>query len=100
METYPMKMVTIICEALAKEAITRLLRETGAHGFTVFEVEGAGDKGERTMEMWEFANLQFEVIVPPPVATRLLERLQCEFFPRYTMVAYETDVRVLRPQKF
>jgi nitrogen regulatory protein P-II 2 len=100
METHPMKLVNIICEALARETLERLLDEIGAHGFTVFGVEGRGRHGERLGEMEGFANVQFEVILPAEAASRLLERLEKEFFPRYAMVAYETDIRVLRPQKF
>jgi nitrogen regulatory protein P-II 2 len=95
-----MKLVSIVCEALAREALERLLAEVGAHGFTVFRVEGQGAKGARLGEMEEFSNVQFEVIVPPEVASNLLERLGREFFPRYAMVAYESDIRVLRPEKF
>jgi hypothetical protein len=39
-------------------------------------------------------------MVPPPVAEKLLARLEQEFFPRFAMVAYETDIRVLRREKF
>jgi nitrogen regulatory protein PII len=100
MPAYPMKLVTIICEALARDAVLRLLRAVGAHGWTVFEVEGYGAKGERTAEMAELANVQIEVIVPPPVCEQLMTRLETEFFPKYGMVAYEAEVRVRRPQKF
>jgi nitrogen regulatory protein PII len=100
MNTYPMKLVTVICEALARDAVQKLLREVGAHGFTVFRVEGTGSHGERTGDIQEFGNIQMEVVVPPPVAEKLLERLHTEFFPRYVMIAYESDVRVLRQQKF
>lgn len=95
-----MKLVTIICEALARDAVTRLLSQVGAHGFTVFQVEGTGAKGERTGDIQEFGNIQFEVIVPAAVAEKLLERLQQDFFPRYAMIAYESEVRVLRRDKF
>ena len=40
------------------------------------------------------------MITRPEVATQLLQRLEQEFFPRYGMVAFESDVRVLRPAKF
>lgn len=100
MQTHPMKLVTIICEALARETVERLLAEVGAHGFTVFGVEGRGEKGARLGEMEGFANLQFEVIVPPVVASTLLNRIEREFFKRYAIVAYETEIRVVRPQKF
>jgi nitrogen regulatory protein PII len=100
MPAYPMKLVTIVCEALARDAVTRLLREAGAQGWTVFPVEGFGSKGERTGEMAELANVQIEVIVSPPVCERLMGRLEQEFFPKYGMIAFEGDIRVRRPDKF
>ena len=95
-----MKLVTIICEAYAKEAVKKLLREIGAHGCTLFEVEGDGSHGERPGDIREYANIQIEVILPPERAEELLQRLEKEFFARYAMIAYETDVRVLRANKF
>jgi nitrogen regulatory protein PII len=95
-----MKLVTIIGEALAREAITNLLHEVGAHGYTLSQVEGVGAKGARTAEMLELANIKVEVVVPHDVSQQLLDRLQTEFFPHYGMVAYEGDVRVIRSEKF
>ena len=95
-----MKLVTIVCEAYAKDAVTKVLREVGAQGYTVFPVEGEGSHGKRPADIPEFANIQIEVIVPPAVAEQLLETLGRDLFARYAMVAFESDVRVLRPQKF
>ncbi len=100
MNTHPMKLVTVVCEALARTPLKQLLAETGAHGYTMFPVEGSGARGVRVADIEEFGNVQTQVIVPPAVAARLLERLQTEFFPRFAMVAYESDVRVLRREKF
>ncbi len=100
MPQHEMKLVTIICEALAREVVRRLLLEVGARGHTLFAVEGRGDQGDRSGEMLELSNLQFEVIVPPTVAATLLERLERDYFPKYAMVVYESDVRVRRPAKF
>jgi nitrogen regulatory protein P-II 2 len=100
MTTFPMKRVTIVTEALAREAIKQLLAEVGAHGYTIFAVEGAGARGERPADIAEFGNIQVEVIARPVVTEQLLDRLRREFFPRYAMIAYESDVRVLRGEKF
>ena len=100
MKTHPMKLVTIICEAHAREPVKKLLREAGAHGYTLFQVEGEGSRGERTAEIQEFANIQIETIVQPDVAAALMEKLERDFFPRFGMIAFESDVRVLRPKKF
>lgn len=100
MTTHAMKLVTIVCESYAKAAVTKLLSDVGAHGYTLFAVEGDGSRGRREADIPEFANIQIEVIVPPEVAQILLTRLEREFFPRYGMIAFESDVRVLRPHKF
>ena len=95
-----MKLVTIVCEAYALDPVKKLLRAVGAHGWTNFPVEGAVAGGERTGEMKEFATVQIEVVVPPATAEALLTRLEKEFFPRYGMIAFESDVRVLRSGRF
>lgn len=95
-----MKRVTVVCEVFAKDRVLQLLREVGAHGYTLFPVEGAGSKGKRQADIPEFSNLQIEVIMQPAAAEALLARLEKELFPRFTIIAYESDVRVLRPAKF
>ena len=100
MNTHPMKRVTVICEALAREPVLRLLEEVGGHGWTLWEVEGSGSWGMRTGDIPEFANIQVEAILPPAGAEGFLRRLSAELFPKFAMVAYETEIRVLRPAKF
>ena len=68
--------------------------------YTLFAVEGTGAKGARVADIEEFTNIQIEVIVPEPVAQRLMERIQRELLPHFAMIVFETDVRVLRQEKF
>lgn len=100
MNLHPMKRVTIICESVLEERVVELLHEAGAHGHTALSARGGGHQGERRADTTETANVQIEVILKPMVAEALLLRLQQELFPAYAMVAYESDVRVLRPDKF
>jgi len=100
MKTHPMKLVTIVCEALAREHVTRLLTEEGARGYTLFSVEGLGAKGSRVADIEEFANIQIEVIVTEAVAQPLLERVSRDLLPHFAVIVYELDVRVLRQEKF
>lgn len=100
MKLHPMKLVTIVCEALARTAVTELLHNIGAHGYTLFPVEGVGAQGSRVADIEEFANIQVEVILPSEPALLLLSRLEQEFFTRFAMVAYSTDIEVIRSQKF
>ena len=78
MNLHPMKLITIICEAHAQDAVTQLLRETGAQGWTLFSVQGEGSQGHRLADIPEFANVQIEVVLRPDAAIALLERLDCE----------------------
>lgn len=100
MTTHPMKLVTIVCEAYARDAVVKLLRETGATGYTLFAVEGDGSRGARPADIPEFANIQIEVLVQPATAAKLMDMLGTELFPRYGMIAFQSDVEVLRPHKF
>ncbi|MCX6855305.1 MAG: transcriptional regulator [Verrucomicrobia bacterium] len=100
MNLHPMKLVTIICEAILEERVVELLRESGAHGHTAFPVRGSGNQGDRNADISETGNVQLQVIVKPTAAETLMNRLHGELFKAYAMVAYESDVRVLRPDKF
>ena len=78
MNTHPMKRVTVICEALAREPVLRVVADVGSHGWTLWEVQGSGAWGTRTGDIPEFGNIQVEVILQPAAADRLLERLSGE----------------------
>ena len=71
-----------------------------AHGHTAYSVRGRGNQGDRGADIGEMGNVQIEAIVKPQVSEALLQRLRSDLFPSYAMVAYESDVRVLRAEKF
>ena len=100
MKTHPMKLVTVVCEALAGDRITGLLAEEGARGYTAHAVTGSGAKGTREGDIADFGNVRIEVIVPAEVAERLLERLARDILPHFATVVYTAEVRVLRQDKF
>ena len=54
----------------------------------------------RIADIAETGNVQIQVIVKPAVVATMLERLHRELFAAYAMVAYESEVRVMRPEKF
>jgi len=100
LKLHPMKLITIVCEAYALEPVKTLLRESGATGWTHFIVEGEGNRGERIADMPDYANVQIEIVIHPSKSEALLRRLQDEFFARYGMIAFESDVRVMRSNHF
>lgn len=99
MHAYPLKLVTIIAdEALEKKLIADIKR-LGAKGYTIGKAHGEGAKGERMSE-WEGENLRLETLVSEQVAEKIMTRLAEEYFPNYTIIAYLSDVAVLRGEKF
>ncbi len=97
---HPMRLVTIVCEALARDLVLRLARDCGAHGATISQASGVGATGERPADIEEGANVRVELVVTPETAARILERVERELFPRFACIVWENDVRVLRRAKF
>ena len=100
MNMHQRKLVTVVTEAFALEPLLAMLREEGALGVTHFRVQGAGAHGVRAGDLEEYGNVQVEVVVGAEVALRILTRLERDFFPRFAMIVHESDVRVLRSDKF
>jgi nitrogen regulatory protein P-II 2 len=99
METAPMTLVTIIAEGILEERIARELHGLGARGHTAVDVRGEGSRGVRATEV-EGKNVRIDVLVNAAVAQTILEHLQREYFEHYAVVAYLTDVSVIRGEKY
>ncbi len=99
MKTVPLKEVTIVAEALLEERLLREIRELGAQGYTVGQVRGEGSRGVRASE-WEGKNVRIETLVSAEVADRILTHIAEEYFEHYAVVAYLSDVQVVRGEKY
>jgi nitrogen regulatory protein PII len=97
---HPKKLITIVCESIAREKLVAIIKECGAKGYTVNQVEGWGAKGSRFAGIPEDSNIELKTIVGPLRAERILERLSAEIMPRFATVAFVADVGVLRSEKF
>ena len=97
---HPMRLVTIVCEALAKDLVLKLARDCGAHGATISTASGFGATGERPADIEEAANVRVELVVSPETSARVVERVERDLFPRFACIVWESDVRVLRRGKF
>ena len=97
--TTPLKLVTIVTENLLKEKIITLLRRHACTGFTITRTDGEGSRGVRASD-WEGPNLKIESIVSAETGEAIVEEIAAKYFDNYSMVAWLTDVRVLRGDKF
>lgn len=99
MHSHPFKLVTIIAEPVLEPRITQGLRQMGATGFTVVEGRGEGSRAIHAAEI-PGNNVRIETIVPPEIAERIVEHLASTYFTDYEVIAYLSDVTVLRGDKY
>lgn len=99
MLTYPFKLVTIIAEPVLEPRITQELRRLGASGFTVVEGRGQGSRALHAAEI-PGINVRIETIVPTDVADRIVEYIAQHYFTDYEVIAYLSDVSVVRGDKY
>jgi len=97
--TTPMKLVTIVTEGLLKEKVIALLKRHACTGFTISRTDGEGSRGVRASD-WEGPNLKIETIVSVETGEAIVEDLAETYFDDYSLVAWLTDVQVLRGEKF
>ena len=98
MHTTPLKLVTIVAEALLADRLTAELHAFGATGWTLTEARGDGARGMRTGPI-PGENVRIESVVTPAVAGRVLAALATEWYPNYAVVAWVADVAVVRGEK-
>jgi nitrogen regulatory protein P-II 2 len=99
MDTVTLKLVTVIAEAVLESHLVRELRELGAKGYTITRTHGEGSRGVRASE-WEGGNVKIETLVGPAVADGILQHVADNYFQHYAVVAYVTDVSVVRGDKY
>ncbi len=99
MNTYKLTLLTIVAEAILKDRLIHEIRQAGANGFTLTEVSGEGSRQRRVSEILG-DNIKIEVIAKAETAEKILTVLQQDFFPRYAVIAFLSDVHVVREEKY
>lgn len=95
METHVLPLLTIIGEAVLRERLIAEITRAGAKGYTITAVEGEGPRHIRSGDM-PGENIRIETITTPKIADELLTRLAAEYFPHYALIAFVTEVRIVR----
>jgi nitrogen regulatory protein P-II 2 len=99
MRLSPVKLVTIVGEALLAERLIADAMTCGARGYAISDARGGGmlDRGYRDLGPQD---VRIEVLVTPEVAEKLLARLASTWFPHYALIAWVSDAQVVRPEQF
>jgi nitrogen regulatory protein P-II 2 len=101
MQLYPLKLVTIVGEAVIMEDIAEFGLELGATGYTMSEVSGHGSRSARNVSVSGSAKtLKLEFVVPTEVATKILTDVSAEYFEHYAIIAWLSDVSVMRGDQY
>jgi hypothetical protein len=95
----PLVLVTIVAESVLEDRLVRDLEGVGATGWTLTTARGRSVRGMDPGE-FEGGNIRVEVLVPAPLEESVWAVLDREYFGRYSVSAWASDVRVSRPGKF
>lgn len=87
-------LLTVITEPVLEEKIIGLCKDLGARGFSVSEVRSD------TARDFSGSNIRIEVISNRTVAEHILEHLQKGYFDSYSMIAFLSEIEVIRASKF
>ena len=99
MQTVPLKLVTIVAEAVLADELITLVKSLGARGYTRTEATGEGSRHLRAGTL-PGENVRIETVVSPAVADVLIERLSRDYFSNYAVMVYLADVSVVRGEKY
>ena len=100
MQTHARKMLVIIGEAALEKSLVRDARSFGAHGYTICDVRGGGERGDREARWEADRSIEMKVICDEEVAARLAQHVLGTYARNYALTLFTADVGVFRPQKF
>lgn len=99
MHTIPLSLVTIIAEPVLEDRLVHDLRRLGASGYTITDSRGEGSRGVRASDP-PGVSIRIEVAAGAEVIDRILEMLAADYFPNYAVIAWLTEARVVRGEKY
>lgn len=94
------KLITIVTEAVLEVELREMLEDLGASGYTVTNARGSGSRGVRGADWVTSGNIRVEVVCGSDVAEAIASHIRDRYYDDYAMILYETDVRVMRREKF
>lgn len=93
-------LLTVITEAAIEQTLLRDLDKLGVRGYTVSDARGRGSRGVRDARWDEAANIRIEVICARALADAALSHIHEHYYANYAMVAFLSDIEIIRADKF
>lgn len=94
-----LSLLTIITEEVLEQRLIDLVMARGATGYTVTPCRGEGSRGLRTGSM-PGGNVRIEVVVSNDVAEDIVGHLSTDYFTNYAVIAWRSEVSVVRGDKY
>lgn len=95
----PIKMITIVALNSLQNRLVADLKNCGIKGYTIIEVEGEGLYEQHFTE-WEGRNIRIETLVSDEKVDNIMKMLNENYFEKYGVIAFVTNVEVLRKEHF
>lgn len=93
-------LLTVFTEAALEPLLVADMNRLGIRGYTLSDARGKGSRGVRDADWDESRNLRLEIICGRAQAEAFLKHLHVRYYAHYAMVAFLSEVEVLRPDKF
>jgi len=94
------KLLTIITETAIEKDLCADLERLGAHGYTITDARGKGNRGVRSASWEQSGNIRVEVVCNEETAKTIALEVKEKYYANYAMILFVADVEVLRPAKF
>ena len=99
MPTIAVKLLTVVAESVLADRLSRAILAAGALGYTLTPAKGVGPRSRRSSTLGG-DNVRIEVIADEATARRLLAMVAEQWFPHCAVVAWLSDVEVVRGEKY
>jgi nitrogen regulatory protein P-II 2 len=99
MQLVPLKLLTIVAEKFLKDQMVAKVLELGATGCSYHPTEGKGLREARHDDAFS-ENFQMKVVCTDDVANSIMAFIAEHYFEHYAIVAWITDVQVMRGKHF
>lgn len=97
--TRPLKLLVIVAEAVLRDRLVEELKTLGVPGCTLTTAMSWAGHGLGEIE-YEGPSVRLELVATPEVVDAILLALTQRYFPEWSVMAWVSDVSVVRPEKY